>query len=253
MIAFRQVRSTPERARRAVLRGLAAGALLLCAPGHAQFYVPEPNMLPMSSFLNDSFLSNQALKKGPSRARPRSAPPSRSGEPKPDAGSALTFRGGAPPVMPARLAATVPAPDRSQAESLFGEMLVTYRRIERQFALPTNDLAGATAALLVGSYQAYHEETLPDAAFPALARQLRGPLAAETALAAMSEAERQAYYEQAAILGTYLVTVRIGLERAPDAAAQAHLRDAGRRYLAQALGGNPDRIVISATGMRAAP
>lgn len=69
--------------------------------------------------------------------------------------AALTSAPVAPPVVPAKMAATYPAEKRPQIEQYFKQLLDGYAQVEQKLGLPRNDLPGALASFIAGSYMAY--------------------------------------------------------------------------------------------------
>ena len=155
--------------------------------------------------------------------------------------------------MPALLAEAYPAAARGQAEATFKQLLSGYRQIERQFDIPRNDVAGAVAALLAGSWMAYRNADFPDEHFAPLVRQMRGVIARNPDFAAADAQQKQELYEQLAILGMLTATTQMALKEnpgTPDAQrVQANLREAGKGYLEQFLKTDADRVQLTAQGL----
>lgn len=150
---------------------------------------------------------------------------------------------------PARLAASYPPSSRAEAEKVFRAMLAGYGQLERQFGIPANDLAGALAAFLAGSYMAFHKSELPDANFRALVTQMRTAMQAHPQFASLGASEKRDLYEQLAILGTYMATTQLALKSSPDAAIERDMRAAGKRNLEQFLGISADRVALTGEGL----
>lgn len=151
---------------------------------------------------------------------------------------------------PHALAARYPAAQRAGIERAFGESLRTYRQIEAKFGIPGNDVAGAMAAFVAGSYMAYRDVDFPDQNFPVLVAQMRDVLANNTAFQQASAAEKRDVYEQLAIIGTFMAATRETLRRqTPDATVMRNFRDAARANLEQFLKTDADRVSIGAQGL----
>jgi hypothetical protein len=150
---------------------------------------------------------------------------------------------------PAAMAMAYSPAERARMESLFGQMLAGYRRIEQHFGVPARDLAGAVAAYVAGAYMAYHHEDFPDALFPALVAQMRGILAAEPAQAAAPLQARQEMYEQLAIIGMYAANAQMALKQRPNPALAQQVRAAGKSYLEQFLKVDADRVQLTERGL----
>lgn len=151
--------------------------------------------------------------------------------------------------MPAKLAAHYPASQRQHVERTFSQVLDGYHQIESQFGIPRNDLAGAVAAFLVGSYMAYHDTDFPDEHFKPLVAQMRRTIAGNPEFQRASNAEKQEMYEQMAILGTSLALTRDALKQKPNAQIASNIRQAGKGYLEQFLKTDADRVQITSAGL----
>lgn len=230
----------------------AAGCLSAAAT--AQFYVPEPTMLPMSSFINNSYLSNSAVihsnarkterarlaRALPNTIMPKSDPPA----------NALVFTPASAPVMPRKLALSYPASMRATAENVFEKLLSEYPNVERAFGIARNDIGASTALIVTASYGAYRDRDVPHAQFRVIIRQMRAIIAKSPALTKASNTEKQAYYEQTAILGMLLSLTSSAEAKKQNPQAFANAQKAGGTYLRQMLGVDPDRVVIDDNGVR---
>ncbi|WP_325479986.1 DUF6683 family protein [Piscinibacter sp.] len=148
------------------------------------------------------------------------------------------------------LAARYPAAQRAQIERAFVDSLAAYRQIETKLGIPGNDVAGAVAAFVAGSYMAYRDVDVPDERFKRLVDQLRGVLAANRAFAQASAAEKRDTYEQLAIVGTFMAVTRLALkQQPPDAAVAANFRQAAKANLEQFLKTDADRVAIDERGL----
>lgn len=153
------------------------------------------------------------------------------------------------PGMPAKLASHYPAAQRAQVERTFAQVLDGYHQIESQFGIPRNDLAGAVAAFIAGSYMAYRDVDFPDEHFKPLVAQLRRTIAGNPEFQRASASEKQAMYEQMAILGTSLALTRDALKQQPNPQITTNIRQAGKGYLEQFLKTDADRVQITAKGL----
>ena len=153
-------------------------------------------------------------------------------------------------VAPARaLASAYPPDQRARVEGLFKELLSGYHKLESQFGIPRNDVGGAVAAFLVGSYVAYRDVDVPDQNFLRLVNQMRQVLASNADFARASDAEKQDIYEQMAILGTYMALTRMALKQQPDAQVERNLQRAAKGYLEQFLKTDADRVQLTESGL----
>lgn len=151
--------------------------------------------------------------------------------------------------MPARMAQHYPAADRAKAERVFDNMLTGYGQVARRLGVPQNDAAGAVAAFIAGSWMAYHDRDVADADFPALVAQMRKTLRSTPDFMNAPAAEKQDLHEQFAILGTTMALTRAQLQRQPNAALSAHMKEAARSYLTGFLKTDPDKMVIDRKGL----
>ncbi|GEM_PF-6384156 len=151
--------------------------------------------------------------------------------------------------MPAQMARHYPAADRAEAQRVFGNMLTGYGQVARQLGVPDNDVAGAVAAFIAGSWMAYHDQDVSDADFPVLVAQMRDVLRSTPDFVNAPLAEKQDLHEQLAILGTTIALTRAQLQQQPNAALSAHMKAAAHSYLTGFLKTDPDRLVINSSGL----
>ncbi len=243
-------------ARCLILPLLALGS---APPAHAQFDpqwafsgAPEATAL-HSSYVLQQLAYNSAMRSSgvtPSRTpRPRNLQPPSRPAPLHKLPVPQTFVPRAGTIAPARLAQSYPPAARVKAEQVFAQSLITWHRIEAQAGLSRNDLGGALAAFIAGNYTAYRNEPFPDALFKPLVEQMQQALESSGTLGSTSSLEKQELYETLAIIGTFMSTTNVALQRNPDPAAQANTRAAARGYLDQALKLDPDRLRFTDHGM----
>jgi hypothetical protein len=149
----------------------------------------------------------------------------------------------------AKMAATYPPANRPEAERVFGELLVGYRKIEQQFGIPKHDVAGSVAAFVAGSYMAYRGVDFPDEHFKPLVAQMRQIIGSNPDFAKASNAEKQEMYEQMAILGMFMANTQMALKEKPNPQIAANMRQAAKGYLEQFLKTDADRVQITAQGL----
>lgn len=153
------------------------------------------------------------------------------------------------PRMPARMAQNYSSAYRDKARRVFGNMLTGYGQVARQLGVPENDVAGAVAAFIAGSWMAYHDRDVADADFPVLVAQMREVLQKTPDFVDASLAEKQDLYEQLAILGTTMALTRAQLKQEPDPVLAAHMQEAAGSYLTGFLKTDLDRMVIDGKGL----
>jgi hypothetical protein len=209
------------------------------APEWAFHGAPEATML-HSSYVMQQIANGTLLRSTKSTAK--SASSTRTPVP-------LTFDAAEKPVAPARLARAYPPEVRAKVERAFHDTLQTYHGLESQFGLRRNDLGGALAAFVAGNYAAYRDEPFPDQLFKPLVRQMQEMLQSSGTLDKTGAAEKQELYENLAILGTFMLMTREGLQKRPDAKTAANMKLAARGYLQQALKLDPDHIRLTDRGL----
>lgn len=151
---------------------------------------------------------------------------------------------------PRALASRYPANQRARIEQAFGESLRSYQQIEARFGIPGNDVAGALAAFIAGSYMAYRDVDFPDRHFPVLVAQMRHVLANNAAFQHASAAEKRDVYEQMAIIGTFMAATREALKRQPpDPTVADNFRASARANLEQFLKTDADRVTVGEQGL----
>jgi hypothetical protein len=154
---------------------------------------------------------------------------------------------------PQQLAGNYPAEARPQALQLFTELLGKYDPLMQQLGAKRDDYAVAAAAFVAGSYSAYHNRDFDDRAFAPLVDDIRARLTANPDFAKASLAEKQAAFDQFAILGLMTATTQMALKQMPAGAerdtVQRNLREAGGRYLEQVFKVPPDQVVIDGQGL----
>lgn len=157
------------------------------------------------------------------------------------------------PSAPKRLAATQAAGPRVRRESLmlYQRCLRHYREAiqPRVTRLHRDDDLGAAAAYFVLANLAALHGGVPDEALqPVLAAQLARLIERTAAWQRAPLAERQALFEQLALLGVLVNESRVQAQPQGQA-AQANLQRAARAYLLQFPGLAPERLQVTAQGL----
>ncbi len=152
-----------------------------------------------------------------------------------------------------RMTSTYPPENQAQAARTFRELLEKYHGIEDQFGIPRYDVAGAMAALIVGSYMAFTNTDFPDENFRPLVIQMRGVLVQNPDFAAASDAVRQDMYEHFAVLGMLMAGTQMALKEKPDIdgheLTRKRMREAGQAYIENFLKTPITRVAITARGL----
>lgn len=153
------------------------------------------------------------------------------------------------PVAPAEMARAAPPARRAEAEAYFAELLRLFHQVEAAFGLAPYDVATAVAGFLAASYGALHGAPIPDAHFKALVTQLRTALASQPQWAKLAAGDKQAMYEQLAIMGMHFTATQLALAKHDDAALSERLRVEGKRSLETFLKTDAAQVRISANGL----
>ena len=167
-----------------------------------------------------------------------------------ESGPTLTVERAAVPIAPLRLACHLGNPKaREQARQLYERCLAHYREQARR---PGDDEriddAGAAVARFVAvNIEALHGVHATPGMLRRLERQLAGVARTTSAWATAGVTDRQAYFEQMAILAV-LVGASSAQAVSQGRAAIANTRRAARGYLKQLLGLDPDRLTLDADG-----
>ncbi len=229
-----------------------AMAVLLCNANtaSAQGYVMEFGQTynaPMSNFISNSALNNLSMinatvpdaksKKTPQAAQHLDAP---------RANAAAQLQRNA-----TELAQRFPSAQRDPMAQAYLQSFDVYRKLEAKFGWSPNDVAGALAAFVVGNYMVLNGSDVPDAEFAAVADQLRRDPKINTTFSGQPSQTLRTMYEQSAMVGTFMALAQMSQKTTPQPPAQqANLRDSARANLKQVLGTDPERLQISAQGMR---
>lgn len=223
-----------------------------CGAAHSQMLHPGYGTLgaPQSNFLSSSYLSQQVMNDTTFKQRLGASGSARSGTNALAGIGSITFESSpAASSVAVKLARQYPAAARAEAERVFRELLAGYGQIERRFGVPSRDLAGSVAAFLAGSYMAYRNVDFPDENFKPLVAQMRGAIGSKPEIAKASNAEKQEFYEQMAIMGMFMASTQRALKQRPDPQIAANMRQAAKGYLEQFLNTDADRVQITAQGL----
>ena len=153
---------------------LAMAANFAAVPPAAAYWMGGDTGMSLSIGAGNYLLSQQALKSATRSAATKSVParsaPVPPARPAPDA---TRFTPTASTAGLDTLVAVYPAAARAQARQGFQQLHAAYPQVARQLDLPLDDVASGLASFLAGSYMAYHNSSLDDAAVKPLAAQLR--------------------------------------------------------------------------------
>jgi DNA topoisomerase IA len=168
--------------------------------------------------------------------------------------AALTVQRAHAPIAPARLARAHPgdAAVREEARQLYERCLVHYRSVVRaqDQALAVDDVGAAVAAFVAASLGALHGTPVTPGMLLSLEKQLDGIARLSSDWETAAVVERQAYFEQMALLAV-LVAESAAQAGAQGGAAVANVQRAARGYLRQLLGIDPDHLALGPDGLAA--
>ncbi len=235
--------STPVRKpgpwRRALTAALGAAACLATSAAHAQYVMEfaQTYNAPASNFISNTFLNQQALIEA---TRPTA---SQNARPQPPLGAPQVQRNAA------ELAQAAPAAQRAKLEKVYVQLMPGYHQLERKLGWPTDDVAGAMAALLAGNYMAMTGQELSDESVSAAGHQLRASASVQSLLGQLSPADRRRLYEQCAMLGTFMALANKTTQQQP-AQVVANLRQSARENLRVVIGDAVDSLRFTDTGIQ---
>lgn len=165
----------------------------------------------------------------------------------------LTVERAAKPSAPERLASLHPgsAKERADARVMYERCLAHYRQeVRAQDAASDRDDVGAAIAYFVAAnLRALHDMAVSPSMLLTLEGQLAGLPLRNPSWDEAPARERQAYFEQVAILGV-LVCETYALAHQQGEAAIANVRRAAYGYLQQMLGLNPLCLSLDDQGLR---
>lgn len=161
----------------------------------------------------------------------------------------LTVLPAAQATAPQQLAAAHPGGPaaRQQALALYRRCLAHYRQ-RLQSGLPEDDVGQAAAYFVLACVAALQQINVSPAQLALVERQMRRLLGQHPAWAQAAATERQALFEQFAVLGM-LVGESQHEARRQGPAARANVQNAARGYLRQLLGLQPDHLHLGDHGL----
>ena len=143
-----------------------------------------------------------------------------------------------------------PPGQRAQMRQGFLALHNSYSQVARQLGVPTNDVASGMASFLAGAYMAYNNQTLSNGYVKPLAHQFRNGLASQRDFARVSNADKQRMYDVMVMLGMLMATTQVQLQKQPDPALEAQMRQLGKQMIEGFLKVDASRLRITSSGMR---
>lgn len=231
-------KSLVRRGLRLSLSSLCLSMLLPAVVARAQYIMEfgETYSAPMSNFISGTVLNNLSMiNTAPGQ---EGAPPLRAASAPQTARSAR------------ELAQRFPAAYHVKMAQLYTDSFAIYRKLEAKFGWPSDDMAGALAAFVVGNYMVYANTNVPDEHFVAVANQFRSHRGIAAAFRALKPHDLRAMYEQSAMVGTFMALTELAQgQTAQPAEVQARVRESARANLQQVLRIDPARLRVSAKGL----
>ena len=226
-------------------------ALTLCTASPARAYIDYVPLMATGAWQANtaSYMKKWSRYVDARKVHANAATPT-SSTPQPAPSATVLMPAAGPSSVPAEMAAAYPAAQRAEIERAFRELLSGSRKIEQQFGIPRDDMAGAVAALIAGSWMAYRNRDFPDANFKPLVLQMRAILASNPGFRSASAEEKRETFDRMVILGTFMATLQMAQKQRPDPRVAANTRDAARGYLEQFLQTDADRIELTAQGLQ---
>lgn len=151
----------------------------------------------------------------------------------PDEATSTTFQPQATAIMPEVIAErTAKTPqERQEVAQNLTRWLQDYTQLLRKNNKPENDVARATAFLIANNYQVYSGKKISQPQFDALVANIRTTLGQDRQFLAASDRTKQQIYEEAAIMGTYVLVAQEIAQQNKDSQSVAQLRDIAKRVV----------------------
>ena len=193
--------------------------------------------MPMSNFLSNSFLNQQAMINATRPdAHRKTPPPLPLAPPQADRNAA-------------ELAMAAPVAQREKLKDVYVRLMPSYQQIERKLGWPRDDVAGAVAALIAGNYMVMTDTTLSDPVVAAAGDQLRNSASMQETLGKLSANDRRRLYEQSAMLGTFMAAAHMSRQQ-QSKEVLLNLRDSAHKTLELLLGDRVDKLQFTPQGIR---
>ncbi|QLE54665.1 DUF6683 family protein [Nostoc sp. TCL26-01] len=151
--------------------------------------------------------------------------------------------------MPKKLAQSAPEAQRQTVEKVFSQLLARYPKLEEQFNIPANDLAGAMAAFVILNYETYQGTQLNSSQVEVVVKQMRTAISTSPQFQTATAVQKRELYEQMAILGMYVGGLNLALKQTPNPQIAIRLKTASKGYLETLLQTSVDRISIKKNGL----
>lgn len=142
-----------------------------------------------------------------------------------------------------------PDAQKPQMRELFRKMIDMFEPVAQKLGVPAHDIGSAAAALIAGSYAAYHDQVLPDEYFKPLAQQMQDVFARDPGFAKLSSAEKQRMYQIMVGTGMFFTIMQLENAKQPDPKVALQLRTAGADFLEKFTRLDPAVMRIDRNGL----
>lgn len=142
-----------------------------------------------------------------------------------------------------------PDAQKPQMRKAFEGLVSAFEQVAQKLDVPAYDIGSAAAALVSGSYAAYHNTTLGDDHFKPLVEQMQRAMAADPKYASLSSAEKQKLYQIMVGSGMFFTVMQLENAKAPDPQATALLQKGGAEFLENFMGVPASSVVIDHRGI----
>lgn len=138
---------------------------------------------------------------------------------------------------------------KPEARKLFQQMVEMFEPVAAQMKVPAYDMGSAAAALISGSYAAYHNETLTEEHFKPLAEQMQAALAQDEDFQKMSAPEKERMYQVLVGTGMFLTLAQLENAKNPDPQVTAQLQAGGKDFLEKFTRLQPQKLKLDGQGL----
>lgn len=141
------------------------------------------------------------------------------------------------------------AAQKPEARKLFGQMVEMFEPVAKQLSVPAHDMGSAAAALIAGTYAAYHNEVLPNEHFKPLVEQMQEVLSQDANYGRMSAAEKERMYQVLVGTGMFFTLMQLENSKKPDPKVTQMLQSAGKDFLGKFTRLDPQQVKLDSRGL----
>lgn len=147
------------------------------------------------------------------------------------------------------IVANYPEYQRAEVRAQYQELYNAFPIVAKNAGIPTNDVASGLATLISAGYVAYNNKTFDDRYAKAIANQMRSALQNSGAMAKMSNAEKQDFYDQMVLISMALFALKAEVDHTSNPSTKALMRQAGEDILKGLFKVDASQVHINANGM----